>query len=81
MARVIAFLKALGWKRDVNYEGQVSWIGPDSERAVVISGDWWELRHFTDSDIDGVAVGRYVPDEEGQTLSELKLALAEVGVL
>lgn len=81
MARVITFLKSLGWKRDVNYGGQVSWISPDSERAVCISGSWWELRHFTDSDIDGVAVGRYVSDEEGETLAELKLALAEVGVL
>lgn len=81
MPGIIAFLKSLGWKRDVNYGGQVSWISPDSDRAVGISGSWWELRHFVERDRDGVAGMHAVSDEEGETLAELKLALAEVGVL
>lgn len=80
MKRVITFLKSLNWKRHVS--GSQTWYeSPDSVHAVTISGDWWELRHFTDSDVDGVAVGRYVPDAEGETLAELKLALLEAGVL
>jgi hypothetical protein len=41
------------------------------ERYVDLSEDYWELKVFTDGDIDGVATGRFINKCEGDTLAEL----------
>lgn len=73
-----AYMANLRWKRDVNYGGEVSFIRPGDEYAVNLRDGYWELCSFTDSDIDGVAVGRFEAFEEGETLMELLAALREL---
>lgn len=47
-----------------------------------VAASSWDLMGFTDSDIDGVAVGRYRTIDEGEDLSEVLEAVkcAEMGV-
>ena len=78
MEAIIEHLVGLGWKREVNYGGQVELYRPDYERCVTFYGNkYWELGRFTDSDIDGVARGRYESVTEGETLEELIQELAQ----
>jgi hypothetical protein len=78
------FLKIRKWKRDVNSLGEVSYISPDSEWCVELSGDGdgcCAIRKFTDSDIDGIATGRYVTELETETLAELKEGLVSIDAM
>lgn len=75
---VTEHLKSIGWRLEVNYGGEVSYIRPDSEYCVEMNDGWWTIGRFTDSDIDGVARGRYQGIEEGQTVQELRMALLDV---
>ena len=56
------------------------WVSKSGDNAVNLESDGeWELLRFTDSDIDGVAQGRYVSMKEevsGNTPEELQAALA-----
>lgn len=82
MKEIAEYLESLLWKPRCEH-GETVYYSPD-EQAVVVLGDWWELRSFTDSDIeiDGVerAQGRYELDAEGSTLAELREALLGVRV-
>ena len=77
MKQIEEYLLSLGWQftRD---PGSRRWFieGDGQARAVVVDSDGWILHHFTDSDVDTdngpVAIGRYVLDEEGVSLEELK---------
>jgi hypothetical protein len=71
-------LESLGWRREQNYGGETEISSPDREHQVTFDSGGWTLGKFTDSDIGGVAVGRYRTIEEGETLDELKSALARV---
>jgi len=68
------YLLSQGWK-----PSQDGFIDRWGDRYVDLSGTYgytWELRKFTDSDIDGVAVGRWIGcDIEGDTLAELQEVL------
>lgn len=77
------YLKKLGWRQadypnamdDPNNEYRVFCWEEDSEED-------WALSHFTDGDINGVATGRFEPtDKEGDTLGELKNALADLNLI
>lgn len=80
MKEIALYLESIGFtpRRE---QGETIYYSRDEQTAVVL-GEWWELRSFTDSDIevDGVerAVGRYELESEGSTLSELREALAGV---
>lgn len=79
----IAFcLESIRWKPRREH-GETTYYSPD-EQTVVVLGDWWELRSFTDSDVETdsgwQAQGRYELDAEGSTLCELREALAGVKV-
>lgn len=80
MKEIAEYLESLKW-RVSRQHGETAYYSPD-DLQVVILGDWWELRSFTDSDleVDGVerAVGRYELESEGSTLAELREALAGV---
>lgn len=80
MKEIAEYLESLRWTpRRVLRE--TTYYSPD-EQAVVVLGDWWELRSFTDSDVEtdsGLqAIGRYELDAEGSTLAELRDAMAGV---
>jgi hypothetical protein len=73
MLTLEAFFTHNGWTR---YEA--GWINPAGDRYVDVSGDYgyaWELKHFSDGDIDGVATARWVTEAEGDTVAELEAAL------
>lgn len=80
MKDIAVYLEALKW-RCHRENGETYYASPD-EQLVVVLGDWWELRHFTDSDMDTDsgprATGRYLLDEEGTSLEELREALRGV---
>lgn len=76
MDAVKRYLSSLGWKRAMDFHGEVTFTSPDSQEQLRIDGEWWTLGRFTDSDIEvpdfgAMAVGRYVDTDEGQTLNEL----------
>lgn len=76
------FLTVRGWKRDVNPLGEIEFTKGRDEWQVQISKDgWWALGKFTDSDIDGVATGRYQTVSEGETLAELEKELVGEGAM
>lgn len=78
------YLKSLGWSpgdpnlimEDPHHDYQVwCWECTGSENG-------WELFRFTDSDINGVATGRFVTTgKEGDTLHELQHALADLNLI
>lgn len=82
MKEIAEYLESLRWlpRRE---QGETIYYSPDEQQAVVLGG-WWELRSFTDSDVDTDsgprAVGRYELDAEGSTLFELREAMAGVRV-
>ncbi len=82
MKEIAVYLESLHWKPRCQHREMV-YYSPDEQLAVVL-GEWWELRHFTDSDVDTDsgkrAVGRYVLDEEGESLDELREAMRGVRV-
>ncbi len=82
IAVVERWLEVRGWKRTVNYGGEVSYISVSSEWAVELNGDYMSICKFTDGDIDGVAVGRYETEgEECSTLDELRNEMYSVGAM
>ena len=72
------YLTGLGWKRDINYGGEIELVNPDYEYQVAFGDQYWTLGEFTDGDIDGVAVGRFRYVDEGTTLVELQAALQDI---
>jgi hypothetical protein len=73
MLSITYFLKGKGW---MPYEA--GFIDSWGDRYVDLSGDSgyvWELKHFDDSDRDGVATPRWVTEAEGDTLAALQDAL------
>ncbi len=82
MKEIAVYLESLGWKPR-RERSETIYYSPDEQLAVVL-GEWWELRHFTDGDVDTDsgprAVGRYVLDEEGESLDELREAMRGVRV-
>jgi hypothetical protein len=72
------YLESLGWRREINYGGEAECSSPDREHQVTFDAGGWSLGKFTDADIDGVATGRYRTVDEGETIEELKIALAEI---
>lgn len=82
MKEIAEYLESMRWC--VQREHNETWyLSPDGQQAICL-GEWWELRSFTDSDMDTecgpVAVGRYVMDAEGSTLAELREAMQEVAL-
>jgi hypothetical protein len=82
MNEIREYLISQGWKPSYDgYMGDefVGYVDKDGDRFVDLTGDAgyvWELKKFTDSDIDGpyglVAQGRFESaDIEGDTLAEL----------
>lgn len=72
-----AWLTARGWKRSED-----GFVDRHYEHYVDLSGDFapWVLKDFTDGDIDGVAVGRWVESGyEGDTFDELRAAVESLG--
>ena len=79
---ILDYLKDLGWKAQKNEDGRVGVTNQDRDLQVTFyySGKpkrpaGWILGEFTDSDLHGVAAGRYANRDEGDTLEELKRAL------
>lgn len=75
-------LEAQGWKAEKNYGGQWEVTSPDHELQITFNGGddgpaWWHLGTFTDSDVDGVATGRYVSFAEGTGFGRLMGAIRE----
>jgi hypothetical protein len=69
------YMANLGWKRNRDYAGGLHFGRPDGDYSVSVDDCGWTLGRFTDSDIDGVAVGRYQTIEDGETVLELMEAL------
>lgn len=80
MKEIAEYLESMRW-RVSRQMGETIYYSPDDEQVVVL-GDWWELRSFTDSDkeVDDIerAVGRYEFEAEGSTLAELREAMLGV---
>ncbi len=82
---VIGHAEAQKWDRYIMLHSfdrtVVAYHVPGSLDLLVVidpgTGYSWELRRFTDSDVDGVAVGRYeaIKDAEGDTVAELLAAI------
>lgn len=68
------------WTRGINLGGEVEYTSPDYEYQVLFSGGFWVLGKFTDSDLHGVATGRYATVAEGLVLEELVTELAKFGL-
>lgn len=65
-------------RQDDNPLGEKVWISRDDELCLTLSAKpemYWALGSFTDSDVDGIAVGRYRTFAEGSELSELEAAI------
>ncbi len=75
---IIEHMAALGWKMSLDYGGGIHYGRPDGDYSVAVEKDGWSLGRFTDSDRDGVAVGRYETVADGETVLELMAALREL---
>lgn len=76
---LLARLTKDGWKLN----DRASMISPNGELCLDVSPEGsWQLSALTDSDIAGVAVGRYETVDEGDTLREVPEAIrcAELGI-
>ncbi len=76
------YLTSLGWEHEKT-DIDVRWTDPKGEWQVSVSehGKWWELGKFTDADVyvpdfGYQAQGRFESVDTGETLEELKTALA-----
>lgn len=73
---VLAFLLPLGWKQDSDYFGATTVTDPHGDYQVMFADGLWELSRFDDSDNDeGVATARWLNDDEGGSVEELRFAL------
>ena len=72
---IIKELLNRGWQLPWYDEGVPELTTSDYERQVTFSGTGWILGRFTDSDVNGVAVGRYETVEEGEGLEDLLQAI------
>jgi len=74
-----AYLAGLGWKRDVNYGGQLHYTSLDGELDVEVTRNCWVLGKFTDGDMETdvglIAVGRYGTVEDGVGPATLQAAI------
>lgn len=82
MKEILDLLRDLGWQEGTSYGNERYFLSWDGEYSVDLISHlgWWTLGKFTDSDIDGVAVGRYRHLEDGGTLEELQAALREIPI-
>lgn len=62
--------------------GTTAMQSADQQLFLEINGQEWYLSEFTDSDVAGVAVGRYETVDEGDSLREVPEAIrcAELGI-
>lgn len=82
--KIERFLTRRGFRRgEPSPFGELCYLKGRDEWLVEITPDsgYWAIRKFTDSDIDGVAVGRFVTESEGETLEELQVELVSLCVL
>lgn len=81
---IVAALEAKGWKDATEpWTPGNAYISADNEIRLDIESDgYWIVGRFTDSDVNGVAVGRYRSIDEGEDLSEVLEAVkcAEMGI-
>lgn len=79
------FLSVRGWKRDVNPLGEISYQDKGGEWCVEVNEFGWQLRAFTDADVETecgpVAQGRFELVTEGDTLNELRDSMVEEGAM
>lgn len=74
---VLAYLLPLGWKQDSDYFGNTTVTDPHGDYQVTFDDNFWELSRFDDSDNDeGVATARWLNDDEGGSVEELRFALS-----
>lgn len=79
------YLNDQGWKFYPNHAGGIWYYHVPGNDDLIVEidpgyGYAWQIRQFTDGDIDGVAVGRYepIPDAEGDTVRELLKCIEDI---
>lgn len=79
---IVRALESKGWKVAESWDSTLAMQSPGEFRLDIGADHSWTIGRFTDSDVDGVAVGRYRTIDEGEDLSEVLEAVkcAEMGI-